>query len=431
MKQEDPILFKKYPNLKNRVPWIPLLTNLPTPIERLTELEKEFELDSGEIYIKRDDKNHPTYGGNKLRKFEFIFGKVLKKKKKGVVTTGGIGTNHGLACAIICHELNPPLKCQLYLFHQPLTWHVQRSLLLFDYFRARLHLGKRDIGTFIKCLFFKLLHPRFFWMFPGGSPLLGIGSSLGTVGFMNTAFELKKQIDQNVVPEPDTIFMAGGTGGTAAGLIAGCKLLGLKSKVHVVAIYTSLTSNPWAVMKNANKVIKYLRKKDNSIPNIKVNEDDFVFITGYLGSGYGIKTSRGQNAVDKVFELEGHRNDFKLETSYTGKAMAAMFDYLKQEENKNKTILFWNTYNSNDLDKYLKKTNFEYKKLPKKFHKFFEEETFQCWQITNCPEDIKKSCSAYLNHEYRFWKITDCLLDEQKQIKALEELKSVIKLEDA
>ena len=431
MKQEDPILFRKYPNLKNRVPWIPLLTNIPTPIERLTELEKEFELDSGKIYIKRDDKNHPIYGGNKLRKFEFIFGKVLKKKKKGVVTIGGIGTNHGLACAIVCHFLNPPLKCHLYLFHQPLTWHVQRSLLLFDYFGAKLHLGKGDISTFIKFLFFKLLHPRFFLMFPGGSPLFGIGSSLGTIGFINAAFELKNQIDQNIIREPDAIFVAGGSVGTTAGLVAGCRILGLKTKVHVVAVYTDLTSNPSAVKKNANKAIKYLRKRDKSIPNIKVKEEDFVFITGYLGSGYGIKTIRGQNAVDKVYELEGYKRDFKLETTYTGKAMAGMFDYLKKEENKNKTILFWNTYNSNDVDKYLKETNFQYKKLPKIFHKFYKERLFQCWQIANCPGDLIKTCPAYLNHEYRFWKITECKLDQEKQKKILEELKNVIKLEDA
>ena len=431
MVRTEPILFKLYPQLKEKIPWIPLLTNTPTLVERLTNLENYFNLDKGQIYIKRDDKNHHIYGGNKLRKFEFIFGKVIKKKKKGVLTTGGIGTNHGLACAIICYELSPTLVCQLYLFHQSLSWHVQRSLLLFNYFGAKIHLGKGDVGTFIKSLFFKVLHPRYFWIFPGGSPLFGIGSSLGTIGFMNAAFEIKKQIDQKFVPEPDAIFVAGGSVGTAAGLIAGCKLLGLKSKVHVVAVYTSLTSNPSAVMKNANKAIKYLRKRDKSILNIKVNEDDFVFITGYLGSGYSIKTSRGQNAVDRVFELEGHKKGFKLETTYTGKVMAAMFDYLKKEENKNKTILFWNTYNSNDLDKYLKETDFQYKKLPKKFHKFYEESKFQCWQITNCPEDIKKSCPAYLNHEYRFWKITDCMLDEQKQRKALEELKNVIKLEDA
>jgi hypothetical protein len=111
--------------------------------------------------------------------------------------------------------------------------------------------------------------------------------------------------------------------------------------------------------------------------------------------------------------------------------MAGMLDFLEKEENKSKIVLFWNTYNSNDLDKYLKETDFQYKTLPKKFHKFYEESKFQCWQITNCSEDLKKSCPAYLNHEYRFWKITDCMLDEQKQRKALEELKSMIKLEDA
>ncbi|MFX1592130.1 MAG: 1-aminocyclopropane-1-carboxylate deaminase/D-cysteine desulfhydrase, partial [Promethearchaeota archaeon] len=332
MAHTEPFLFKHYPLLKEKVPWIPLLTNTPTPMERLYNLEKYFNLDKGQIYIKRDDKNHPIYGGNKLRKFEFIFGKVVKKKKKRVVTIGGIGTNHGLACAIVCHNLNPPLKCHLYLFDQPLTWHVQRSLLLFDYFNAKLHLGKGEIGTFVKFLFFKLTHPKYFLMFPGGSPLLGIGSPQGSVGFVNAIFELKSQIDQNGFPEPDSIFVPGGTVGTAAGLVAGCKLLGLKSKVHVVAVAMELTSNPSAVKKSANKTIKYLRKRDRSIPKIKVKEQDFVFITDYLGSGYGIKTSRGQIAIDKVIELEGHKKDFKLETTFTGKTMAAMLDHLKKEE---------------------------------------------------------------------------------------------------
>ncbi|MFX1296709.1 MAG: 1-aminocyclopropane-1-carboxylate deaminase/D-cysteine desulfhydrase [Promethearchaeota archaeon] len=431
MEKEKPLLFELYPNLEGKVPWIPILTHLPTKIDRLTELEKKFTLEGGEICIKCDDKNHHIYGGNKLRKFEFIFGKVLKKKKKGVVTIGGIGTNHGLACAIVCHQLNPPLKCSLYLFHQPLTWHVQRSLLLFNHFGAKLHLGKGDIGTFAKYLLFKLFHPRYFLMFPGGSPLFGIGSSLGIIGFISAVVELKIQIDQGVVPEPDVIFIPGGSTGTAAGLIAGCKLLGLKTKVHVVAVYTTLIANPSAIIKNANKALKYLRKRDKSIPNIEVLEDDFEFISGYLGSGYGIKTIRGQNAIDKVMELEGYHKDFKLETTYTGKAIAAMFNYLEKEENKSKKVLFWNTYNSNDLDKFVKETNFDYKKLPKKFHKFYEEELFQCWQYAECPKNIRVECPAYLNHEYRFWKITECKLSKDMHSKIKEKLEKVIQLEDA
>ncbi|MFW9951765.1 MAG: 1-aminocyclopropane-1-carboxylate deaminase/D-cysteine desulfhydrase [Candidatus Thorarchaeota archaeon] len=416
--------------MEGKVPWIPILTNTPTNIDRLTELEKHLGIIDGRIYIKRDDKNHHIYGGNKLRKFEFIFGKVLKNRKSGVVTNGGIGTNHGLACAIVCNQLNPPLKCQLFLFHQPLTWHVQRSLLLFDYFGTKLHLGKGDIGTFIKFLFFKLLHPKYFLMFPGGSLLFGIGSPLGNIGFINAAFELKKQIEEGVIPEPDVIFVPGGSVGTAAGLIAGCMLARLKTRIYVVAVYTDLTSNPTSVKKNANKAIKYLRKRDKALLNIKISEKDFEFITGYLGSGYGIKTKRGQNAVDKVYELEGSKRDFKLETTYTGKAMAAMFDYFNQEENKKKIVLFWNTYNSNDLDKYLRETNFNYRKLAKKFHKFFEEKLFQCWQLIDCPEHIKLECPAYLNHEYRFWKVAVCKSENSVRERAKEMLEKIITLED-
>lgn len=429
MTNELPALFEQYPNLKIKVPWVKLLTQIPTKVERLTELEKYSKIGSGKIYIKRDDKDHHIYGGNKLRKFEFIFGKVLKKKKKAVVTNGGIGTNHGLACTIVCRELK--LKCDLFLFQQPLTWHVQRSLLLFNYFGAKLHLGKGDIGTFVKFLFFKLRHPKYFLMFPGGSPLLGIGSSLGTIGFVNAIFELKKQIEKGLIPEPDAIFVPGGSVGTGAGLVAGCKLLGLKTKVHIVAVYTGLTSNPSSVAKNANKALKYLEKCDNTLPSLKVVEDDFVFITGYLGSGYGIKTNRGQNAVDKIYELEGKLKDFKLETTYTGKAMAALLDCLKKPEYKDKNILFWNTYNSNDLDQYLRKTKYDYKKLPKEFHKFFEDKVFQCWQYGNCEEKMRVECPAYLNHEYRFWKITDCKLDKEKQNQIREKLEKVIELEEA
>jgi len=431
MEIKGPILFELYPNLKEKIPWISLLNNISTPIDRLTELEKNLDLKGGEIYIKRDDRNHPIYGGNKLRKFEFIFGDVIKKKKKGVVTIGGIGTNHGTACAIVCSNMEPPLKCHIYLFPQPLTWHVQRSLLLLDYFGAKLHLGGSDITTLFKFLFFQLRHPSYYLMLPGGSPLFGMGSPLGAVGFINAIGELKSQIDKNIIPEPDGIFVPGGTIGTAGGLVAGCKLYDLATKIYVVAVYGNLLANISAVKRTANKALKYLYKRDNSIPKIKISEEDFELITGYLGSNYGIKTVRGQKAVDLVGELEGGKRDFKLETTYTGKTMAAMIDFLRQEENKSKKVLFWNTYNSNNLDKYLKETNFNYKKLPKKFHKFYENVKFQCWQIVDCPEEIKQSCPAPYNHEYRFWKITECKLDEDNKKKVRKELEEVIKLEEA
>ncbi|MFW9897002.1 MAG: hypothetical protein ACFFD7_14445 [Candidatus Thorarchaeota archaeon] len=52
--------------MEEKIPWIPLLTNIPTPIEQFYELEKKFNLNQGEIYIKRDDQIHEIYDGNIL-----------------------------------------------------------------------------------------------------------------------------------------------------------------------------------------------------------------------------------------------------------------------------------------------------------------------------------------------------------------------------
>ena len=94
MPREKPILFDKYPKLEEKVPWLPILTNVPTAVDRLEKLEAHLKMSEGSIYIKRDDKDHHLYGGNKLRKFEFIFGDIIQREKKGVMTFGGIGTNH-------------------------------------------------------------------------------------------------------------------------------------------------------------------------------------------------------------------------------------------------------------------------------------------------------------------------------------------------
>ncbi|MCJ7647933.1 MAG: pyridoxal-phosphate dependent enzyme [Candidatus Lokiarchaeota archaeon] len=429
MENTRPVLFEFYPNLEGKVPCTSILRGLPSNVDRLTELENYLKLKDGAIYIKRDDKDHKIYGGNKLRKFEFIFGEIIKKKKQGVITLGGIGTNHGIACAIIAKELG--LKCELFLSLQPLTWHVQRSLLLYDYFGANLHFTKIfELGV-LKSLLFRLFHPKYYLMAIGGSPLLGIGTPLGSIGFINAIFELKKQIDEKILPEPDIIFVAAGSTGTAAGLTAGCKLLGMKTKVFFVNVSRDIVVSPKVLMSIANKAIKYLRKRDKSIPYVIVTEEDFTMIKGYLGSEYGIKTVRSQKAVDLIEDLEGKRRDFKLETTYTGKNAAAMLDFFAKEENKSKTVLFWNTYNSNDLDKYLRETKFEYQKLPKKFHKYYTDKIFQCWQITQCPEEIRNKCPAYLNHEYRFWKVLECQLEESKKEKAIKHLDKIIQLEDA
>src|SRR5699024_233293 len=69
------------------------LANLPTKIDFLKGLTKK--MDGPNLYLKRDDETGLAFGGNKVRKLEFIIGDALQKKSDVIITSGGIQTNHG------------------------------------------------------------------------------------------------------------------------------------------------------------------------------------------------------------------------------------------------------------------------------------------------------------------------------------------------
>src|SRR5208337_1776593 len=82
-----------------------------------------------DVWIKRDDLCSSIYGGNKPRKFEFLLANAIAKKKNRVLTAGGTGTNHGLATVLFSKALG--MKSKIYMFEQPLTWGVQKKLLMY------------------------------------------------------------------------------------------------------------------------------------------------------------------------------------------------------------------------------------------------------------------------------------------------------------
>ena len=70
--------------------------------------------------------------------------------------------------------------------------------------------------------------PEVIW--PGGS------SPLGITGFVNAVYELKEQIELGLLPEPDHIYVAAGTMGTAVGLLVGICATGLRTTVTAVSV---------------------------------------------------------------------------------------------------------------------------------------------------------------------------------------------------
>ncbi len=356
----QPILFEKFPGLK-AIPWINLAP-LNTPVEKLGKLGKKVDCDT--IYVKRDDLTSPIYGGNKVRKFEFFFADFLAKKRKVMMTMGGTGSNHSLASTLFIKQLNEAhdgnLESVLALFDQPVTEHVRKTLLLDFHFGAKFVYAHGYLGLILKGIWHYLKRRGAYFMWPGAS------TPIGTLGFVNAAFELKQQIEAGILPEPDKIFCAAGSSGTMAGLALGCQLAGLKTKVVAAQVSMSMFASTKTATNLARKTLQLMQRYDISVPTVDLSN---IFVDpAYFGGTYGWPTKRGLDAVALAKDTE----NLKLETTYTGKAFACLLDYLvKDPECKNETLLFWNTYNSRDFSEVAKTV--DYHGLPKALHWIYEQ----------------------------------------------------------
>lgn len=352
-KRNRPPLFKAYPELAENTPWISLGV-FPTPAGKLDNLGFE------NLWIKREDKSSPVYGGNKIRKLEFILGEAGKRKTNHIITFGGIGTHHGLATAIFCKQLG--VKCTLLLFRQPVTEGVKKNLLLLNKFNAEM-IYKATLWNTVVSYFLleRIKHPRAYFVYAGGS------SPEGTIGYVNAAFELKEQIRRGEIPHPEIIICPLGSGGTLAGLALGLQLAGLQIKLTGVRV-TGSRLGPFpactqrTVANQMKQTYNYLRQRSHRLPDISTRPPEILH--NYFGDGYGVPTNAGRRVSHLMKQKEG----ITLDTTYTSKAFAAVNDYCHMQAEGAGPVLYWHTYNSVDLTDQANST--DYRKLPEPLQRF-------------------------------------------------------------
>jgi 1-aminocyclopropane-1-carboxylate deaminase/D-cysteine desulfhydrase-like pyridoxal-dependent ACC family enzyme len=349
-------LFRNYPKLDQKLPHMDL-GNFPTPVHPL----KHLDIDN--LWIKRDDQSSAVYGGNKIRKLEFILAAARHKEVRHLVTLGGIGTHHGLATAIFCEQLG--WQCTLLLYHQPVTANVRQTLLLLGKYKARLVYRKTLWRTLLSYFFlYRFKYPGAYFVYPGGS------STIGTIGHVNAAFELKDQIDQGMLPEPALIFCPLGSGGSLAGLALGVQLAGLKTRVIGVRVLPSHVGpfqacTPSTVAKQIKHAQAYLKKNCRDLPDISIEAP--LILQDYLGGGYGTPTRAGSDACDLMQQKEG----ITLDPTYTAKTFAAVLDYCRNHQADRGPVLYWHTYNSVDLSN--QAGEFDYRDLPAPLQGFMKQ----------------------------------------------------------
>jgi 1-aminocyclopropane-1-carboxylate deaminase/D-cysteine desulfhydrase-like pyridoxal-dependent ACC family enzyme len=362
-------LFEQYPLLRENLAYAPL-GEFPTALQKLERLGAALGL--SQLYIKRDDLSGKAYGGNKPRKLEFILGNALHSGAKKVITFGGAGSNHALATAIYARQVG--LKSISMLVPQPNARYVRRNLLMSHYCGAELHLcgsgleSATNMPLVYTATTYQLLqhrlkegHPPYF-ISPGGS------SPLGAAGFVNAALELGRQIASGEMPEPEHIYVACGTMGTAAGLTLGLRAAELSSRVVAVRICGEKYVNTRAMIKLIDKTNSLLCSLDASFPKFEFSETDVDIRQDYAGKRYALFTDEGMEAVSLMRDCEG----IELDGTYTGKALAALKHDAKSGSLRGKTVLFWNTLNSRDFPDAI--SDIDYHDLPRRFHRYFEEE---------------------------------------------------------
>ncbi|MCI0391766.1 MAG: D-cysteine desulfhydrase family protein [Acidobacteria bacterium] len=316
---------------------IPHLTygHYPTPIEELPRLRRALARASKgcpRIYIKRDDYTGPGFGGNKVRKLEYVLAGAKADGVDVAITVGGLKSNHARVTAALCAKLG--LRCILVLnpaakMHEGLS---PASLHLDEMFGAEVHrIGSREERTTtIEAIAERVRREgKKVIVIP-----LGASIPLGALGYVRGVQEAKIQLESMKV-RIDYIFHSSSSGGTQAGLVAGDQLFNLANK-QVIGVSPDDSSASISA-----EVIKIVRGVGEmlELPPGSFNENVTV-LDEYIGVGYGIDTPESQAAIELLARIEG----VLLDPVYTAKAMAGLIDWIKCGKlNEDETVLFWHT----------------------------------------------------------------------------------------
>ena len=197
--------------------------HLPTPVHKLERLTAE--LSGPELWIKRDDLTGHAFGGNKIRKLEYLIADAQANEADTLVTAGAVQSNHcrqtagaaalfGMDCVLVLEgrqKAEPAGNVLLdLLFGAEISWAQNRELkqALQETFDLVAQSGRNPY-----------LVP-----FGGSNPI-------GSAGYVEAMGEFLNQgigIDRIITPVT--------SGGTLAGLLAGAQIHGFEGELTAIRI---------------------------------------------------------------------------------------------------------------------------------------------------------------------------------------------------
>ena len=303
---------------------LPLL-RASTPLEQMVRLRAA--LGGGpRLLVKRDDAIPFGFGGNKVRKLQLVAAEALAAGADTLVTCGGVQSNHarataataarlGLGCVIVANGARPPRPTGNALLNKLLGAEV-------EYVTTR---DERDAGMERAAERLRR-EGRVPWIIP-----LGASTSRGALGFARAVGELLRQCEP-----PDVIIHACSSGGTQAGLAAGCVLHGLRTRVIGVSADDAageIRDRVAGIIAGMGPFLDVDGDELASAAHVEVDD-------AWVGDGYGLPSAASTEAQ----QLAARSEALFVDHTYTAKALAALIGYVRDGRlREDQTVLFWHT----------------------------------------------------------------------------------------
>lgn len=298
------------------------LTFGPTPIEKLDRLSKH--LGGGvEIYAKREDCNSGlAFGGNKLRKLEYIVPDAIASNADTLVSIGGVQSNHTRMVAAVAAKLG--MKCRLvqeaWVPHEDAVYDRVGNIMLSRIMGADVRLEEDGFDIGIRRTWQEALEEV---KAKGGKPYaIPAGASehkYGGLGYVGFAEEVRSQ-EAALGFAFDYVIVCTVTGSTHAGMLVGFAKDGRARKVIGIDASGTPAQTKAQVLRIARNTADLVELGQDLV------EDDVVLVEDYAYPAYGVPSEETKDAIRLCARLEGMITD----PVYEGKSMQGMMDLVKK-----------------------------------------------------------------------------------------------------
>jgi 1-aminocyclopropane-1-carboxylate deaminase len=298
------------------------LTFGPTPIEKLDRLSRHLG-GKVEIFAKREDCNSGlAYGGNKLRKLEYIIPDAIASNADTLVSIGGVQSNHTRMVAAVAAKIG--MKCRLvqesWVPHEDAVYDRVGNIMLSRIMGADVRLVDEGFDIGIRRSWEEAIADV---KAKGGKPYaIPAGASVhkyGGLGYVGFAEEVRTQ-EKELGFGFDYIVVCTVTGSTHAGMLVGFAKDGRERKViGIDASFTPAQTKAQVLQIARNTAELVELRKD-------LNADDVVLLEDYAYPAYGVPSEATKDAIRLCARLEGMITD----PVYEGKSMQGMIDLVNR-----------------------------------------------------------------------------------------------------